>query len=115
MENKRQLKTSILFVDDEEVIRKSFTRELLMEHFAVTAVASGSEAISALEGTLYDVVITDLMMPDIDGLGVLKAVKKQTPQTSVIILTGYGDMRSAIDALRLGADDTAKIIVNREG
>jgi len=107
MKNKSQPKTSILFVDDEEVIRKSFSRELLMEHFAVTAVASGSEAISALEDGRYDVVITDLMMPDIDGLGVLKAVKKQAPQTSVIILTGYGDMRVAIDALRLDADDFA--------
>src|SRR5665647_2475836 len=107
MKNKSQPKTSILFVDDEEVIRKSFSRELLMEHFAVTAVASGSEAISALEDGRYDAVITDLMMPDIDGLGVLKAVKKQAPQTSVIILTGYGDMRVAIDALRLDADDFA--------
>ena len=53
----------------------------------------------------YDLVITDLMMPGIDGFGVLKAVKDMAPLTSVIILTGYGDMRSAIDALRLGADD----------
>ncbi len=45
------------------------------------------------------------MMPGVDGFGVLKAVKKHFPQTSVIILTGYGDLRAAIDALRLGADD----------
>ncbi len=105
MENNNHPKISILFVDDEEIIRKSFARELQMEDFAVTAVASGSEAISALENDQFDLVITDLMMPDIDGFGVLKAVKKLRPQTSVIILTGYGDMRGAIDALRLGADD----------
>lgn len=97
--------TSILLVDDEEVIRKSFARELQMEHFAVTAVASGSEAITALENGQFDLVITDLMMPGIDGLGVLKAAKAVAPLTNVIILTGYGDMESAIDALRLGADD----------
>ncbi len=97
--------TTILFVDDEEVIRKSFTRELELEHFAVTAVASGGEAISALESGHYDLVVTDLMMPGIDGFGVLKAAKSRAPLTSVIILTGYGDMGSAIDALRLGADD----------
>ncbi len=97
--------TTILFVDDEEVIRKSFVRELRVEKFTVTAVSSGSEAISALEKGPFDLVITDLMMPGIDGFGVLKEVKKRAPQTSVIILTGYGDMRSAIDALRLGADD----------
>jgi len=97
--------TTILFVDDEEVIRKSFTRELQLEHFEVTAVASGGEAISALENGQYDLVVTDLMMPGIDGFGVLKAAKNLAPLTSVIILTGYGDMGSAIDALRLGADD----------
>jgi len=96
---------SLLFVDDEEVIRKSLARELRLENFTVTTVSSGSDAISALENAQYDVVITDLMMPDIDGFGVLKAVKKLAPLTRVIIITGYGDMRSAIDALRLGADD----------
>ena len=107
MENNDRAATSILIVDDEEILRKSFVRELSVEHFAVTAVAGGSEAITALENRQFDLVITDLMMPEIDGFGVLKAVKKIAPQTSVIILTGYGDMRSAIDALRLGADDFA--------
>lgn len=97
---------SILFVDDEELIRKSFTRELREEHFAVTAVDSGDKAIDLLKNNRYDLVITDLLMPGIDGLGVLKAVKEYAPQTSVII-TGYGDMHSAIEALRLGADDFA--------
>ena len=105
MENAIVVETSILFVDDEDVIRQSFARELGVEHFAVTVVGSGSEAIAALENGQYDLVVTDLMMPGIDGFGVLKAVKKLAPLTSVIILTGYGDMRSAIDALRLGADD----------
>ena len=97
--------TTILFVDDEPVIRTSFVRELELEGFAVVAVADGAEAISAVNQRRFDVVITDLVMPGIDGFGVLKEVKRQSPQTSVIILTGYGDMRSAIDALRLGADD----------
>ena len=97
--------TSLLFVDDEEVIRKSFARELGIEGFVVTVAADGNEAIQLLAHTAFDLVITDLMMPETDGFGVLKAVKKMAPQTSVIILTGYGDMRSAIDALRLGADD----------
>ena len=97
--------TSILFVDDEEVIRTSFTRELQAAHFAVTAAADGSEAVAALRAVQFDLVITDLMMPGLDGFGVLKAAKELSPQTSVIILTGYGDMRAAIDALRLGADD----------
>jgi hypothetical protein len=98
---------SILFVDDEDLIRKSFTRDLHEEHFAVTAVGSGSEAIDLLKKKRYDLVITDLMMPEIDGFDVLKTVKQYAPQTSVLILTGYGDMQSAIKALRLGANDFA--------
>jgi len=96
---------AILLVDDEKLIRKSFARDLKAEHFTVTAVAGGQEAINALERAKYDLVITDLMMPDVDGYAVLKTAKRLAPETSVIILTGYGDMRSAIDALRLGADD----------
>jgi PAS domain S-box-containing protein len=97
--------TSILFVDDEEVIRQSFGRELAMEGFAVTTVSDGAAALQAFSARSFAVVVTDLVMPGLDGFGVLKEVKRQVPQTSVIILTGYGDMRSAIDALRLGADD----------
>ena len=98
-------KTTILFVDDEETIRKSLTRELQLDGFLVTGVASGSEAVSALEQERFDLVITDMIMPGLDGFAVLKAAKRLSPLTAVLILTGYGDMRSAIDALRLGADD----------
>ena len=102
-----KMDTSILLVDDEEIIRKSLVRELKLENFAVTAVADGSEAISVLENEQFDLVITDLMMPGVDGFAVLKAVKLYAPQAGVIIFTGYGDMSTAIDALRLGADDFA--------
>jgi len=105
MEHNDLPEISILLVDDEQLIRKSFTRDLKAEHFSVTAVAGGQEAINALEHEQYDLVITDLMMPDVDGYAVLKTAKRLAPETGVIILTGYGDMRSAIDALRLGADD----------
>lgn len=96
---------SILLVDDEMLIRKSFTRELRAEGFTVTAVANGREAIDEIEKEKFDLVITDLNMPVVDGFGVLKAVKQRAPQTCVFILTGAGDIRAAIDALRLGADE----------
>jgi CheY-like chemotaxis protein/PAS domain-containing protein len=97
--------TSILLVDDEKLVRKSLARNLQQKHFTVTDVASGSEAINALKDKEYYLVITDVMMPDVDGFEVLKTAKKLAPLTSVIILSGYGDTQSAIDALRLGADD----------
>ncbi len=105
MDTKVTAAIAILLVDDEETIRKSFARELGMEGFSVTTAAGGNEAISILEKGLFDLVITDLVMPGIDGFAVLKAAKRLAPSTSVIILTGYGDIRAAIDALRLGADD----------
>jgi len=99
--------TQILIVDGEEIIREPLVRELQLENFAVTAVADGSEAIRVIENGQLDLVITDLMMPGVDGFAVLKAVKLYAPQAGSIIFTGYGDMSLAIDALRLGADDFA--------
>ncbi len=96
---------SILFVDDEKLIRKSFARELRAEGFTVTAVASGGEAIEMMGNGKYDLVVTDLMMPGIDGFGVLKATKEIVPQTAVIIFTSHDDRQFVTEALRLGADD----------
>lgn len=99
------VRASILLVDDEFVIRKSLAKELKAERFAVTDVASGIDAIGALQKLQFNIVITDLMMEGIDGFGVLKAVKELAPLTRIIVITGYGDLRTAIDAMHLGADD----------
>ncbi len=104
MEDKDTDGISILLVDDEKLIRNSFSRELRAEGFTVIAVAGGSEAITELETGQFDLVITDLGLHGIDGFEVLRAVKKNTPQTRVIILTGYADEQLTAKALRLGAD-----------
>jgi len=105
MENIGSTGISILFVDSEKLIRDSFTRELRGEGFAVTAVASGDEAIQEVKKGKYDLVITDLMTPDIDGFSVLKAVKRSSLHTGVIIFTSYSNMPAITEALRIGADD----------
>jgi len=99
------LQIKILLVDDEEIILKSFRKDFEIENYAVTTAESGEEAFTILENDQFDIVLTDLVMPGIDGIDVLKKAKKLNPETGVIILTGYGDMTSAIEALRLGADD----------
>ncbi len=99
------LQKKILLVDDEEIIRKSFRKAFEPETYAVTTAASGQEAITILGNDQFDIVLTDLVMQEIDGIDVLKETKKLNPQAGTIILTGYGDMASAIEALRLGADD----------
>lgn len=98
---------SLLLVDDEQLILDSLSRELTSNDpdLRITLAASGEEAIAKINDTCFDLVVTDLLMPGLDGFQVLKAVKKRDRHTMVIILTGYGDMESAIDALRLGADD----------
>jgi YesN/AraC family two-component response regulator len=96
---------SLLLVDDEQIIRNSLAKELASDTLKVTTVASGEEAIARINNDCFDLVITDLSMPGLDGFQVLKAAKKKSVQTMVIILTGYGSMESIIDALRLGVDD----------
>ncbi len=96
---------SVLLVDDDPLILTSVGLNLEQEGFVVSPAEGGETAVELLGGNSYDVVITDLMMDRIDGLEVLKFVKKINPETVVIILTGYGNLNSAISALRLEADD----------
>ncbi len=101
------LRKSILLVDDEHVILQSLSRDLVSadRNFDVTVAASGEDAIAMINAGRFDLVLTDLMMPGLDGFQVLKACKAKNTQTIAIILTGYADLDSAVDALRLGADD----------
>ncbi len=96
---------SILLVDDDHLILKGFSKNFKRQGYHVTTAESGEIAIELLEETSFDLVLTDIVMEQIDGLQILKRTKELNPETMVIILTGYGDMASAIHALRLGADD----------
>ena len=95
----------ILLVDDEPLILVSLSRELAEDHLEVIHASNGEEAIAAINTTYIDLVITDLVMPGVDGFQVLKGAKERDARTMVIILTGYGNMESAVDALRLGVVD----------
>ena len=96
---------SILVVDDESSIVASLARDLECRNYLVGKAVNGEEALLMLRTLSYDLVITDLVMPRVNGLEVLKRAKETSAHTGVFILTGYGDISSAIDALRLGADD----------
>lgn len=97
----------ILLVDDEQLIVDSLARELTCDasHLTVARALGGAEAIDRINNGCFDLVVTDLQMPQTDGFEVLKAAKRKDAQTMVIILTGYADLGAAIAALRLGADD----------
>ncbi len=95
----------LLLVDDDAMSLKSLASLLEMKEYRVTRSNSGEEAIEQLNHGRFDLVITDLVMYEIDGIRVLKEVKTLDEDTKVIILTGYGNLTSAIDAMRLGVDD----------
>lgn len=98
-------KTKILVVDDEEVVRLSHIRTLASIHCDVEVVRDGSEALRVMELRPADVVLLDLRMPGMDGMTVLKAIKQRWPETEVVIITGYPNVETAKEAVRLGAYD----------
>ena len=97
--------SKVLFIDDEEGIRKIFSILLRKEGYQVFTAKSGEEGLKIFEQEMPPIVITDIKMPGMDGIEVLKRVKEINPEAEVIIITGYGNMNSAIEALKLDASD----------
>ena len=96
-------KKKILVIDDEAIVRVSCQRVLTPEGYDVIVTSKGSDAIEILEKDKFDLVLTDLKMPDMDGLEVLKKIKSRWPDMIVIILTGYSTISTAVQAIKLGA------------
>ncbi len=99
------MKAKILVVDDEKTIRESLSMVLEEEGYTAQAVSNGKEALDLVKETDFDIVITDLKMPELDGMELLKQCQRLCPQTSLIIITAHGSLESAIEALRAGAYD----------
>ncbi len=95
----------ILIVDDEQSMRELLSIMLRKEGFDVVTADNGESAIRAVQADIYDLVITDIRMPNIDGIDLLRAVKEISPETVVIVITAYATTETAVDALKLGAYD----------
>jgi DNA-binding NtrC family response regulator len=93
----------ILVVDDEESMCRYLSILLLKEGYEVETVGSGAKALSLMEKQPYDVVMTDIQMPRMNGIQLLKGIKGIDPETPVVIMTAYASEQSAIDAVNLGA------------
>lgn len=98
-------KGSVLIVDDEEIVRVSCRRILVPEGYEVKSAGSAVEGLAILADGPIDVVLTDLKMPDIDGIEVLRKVKEEWPDIEVIMITGYQTINTAVEAITLGAFD----------
>jgi len=98
-------KHNLLVVDDEAVIREGMRRILASQGYHVETSASGRTAIEIIQEQDFDVVITDLKMPGMDGIEVLKTIRILQPEVPVIIITGYSTVDTAVEAMKNGAFD----------
>jgi len=96
---------NILVIDDEKAIRKTLGEILTFEGFTVDEAADGAEGIKKIRESNYDCILCDIKMPRMDGLEVLQLAKEERPDTPFIIISGHGNIETAVDAVKKGAYD----------
>ncbi len=97
--------SKVLVVEDDERIRSLFEDALASLGYQVTTASTGAEAIELIQGRLFDTVLCDIRMPEMDGLEILREIKRQDPSVEVVMVTGYPAVNTAVEALKLGAYD----------
>jgi DNA-binding NtrC family response regulator len=95
----------ILVVDDEEVVCRSCQEILAGDGHEVYAAYNGQEALRQIENDDFDIVLVDLKIPGSGGLSLVRAIRKASPQTEVVVITGYPSIENAKESIRLGAFD----------
>ncbi|MBW2647646.1 MAG: response regulator [Deltaproteobacteria bacterium] len=102
---KQRVENSIrlLLVDDEERFTQTLSKRLGERGLDVATASSGSQALKLMEDNVYDVAVVDIKMPGMDGVETLREIRKISPLTEVILLTGHASVDAAIDGMRLGA------------
>lgn len=93
----------VLVVEDDEQLRRLLTRSLSAFGYDVAGVVNGREALEALGGTEYDVIVSDIAMPELDGIQLLRAIREYDTEVPVVLVTGAPDVATAMQAVRLGA------------
>jgi two-component system NtrC family response regulator len=104
----------ILVIDDDESFRKILEYNLKQAGYEVATAANGSEGLAWIEKDSFGAVLTDIKMPGVDGLAVLREVKKRAPETAVIVITAYGSIEMAVEAMKEGAYDYVTKPLNRD-
>jgi DNA-binding response OmpR family regulator len=104
----------VMVVDDEDKVRRYLSRLLEKRGFRIFAAADGQTALDMLDQTDFDIVLLDVLMPGLDGISVLKEIKKRKPFTEVIILTGNASVNTGVQGLQLGAIDYMLKPINLE-
>ncbi len=101
----RMAEGSVLVVDDDFLIRESLTELFRLEGYEVHAAQGGSEALRGLASHTYDVVFSDINMPGVSGFDLLREVNLKYPETRVVLITGFGEVQTAVQAIKQGAYD----------
>ncbi|HDR15503.1 MAG TPA: response regulator [Desulfobacteraceae bacterium] len=99
------MSAKVLLVDDEEEFLDILGERMKIRGMEVKTSSSALAALDVLKKESFDVIILDLMMPEMDGLEALKRIKKNRPELQVILLTGHGTIEKGVEAMRLGAMD----------
>ncbi len=108
------MNTNILVIDDDNSLRRVLEYNLQEAGYAVTAASSGEEGLRLFNEVLPALVITDMKMPGMDGMQVLKAIKERSPETLVIVITAFGTVDIAVEAMKAGAYDYITKPFNRD-
>ncbi|MDZ7582689.1 MAG: response regulator [Deltaproteobacteria bacterium] len=95
----------VLLVDDEKDFLEVMAERMATRGIEVSTASSAAEAVRLAEKESFDAIIVDLMMPEMDGLEALKLLKKEKPESQVILLTGHATLEKGIEAMKLGAVD----------
>ncbi|MCZ7400469.1 MAG: response regulator [Candidatus Methanoperedens sp.] len=95
----------ILVIEDDRKMRDGLVEILKDEGYKVESAENGQSGLDKLKTKDFDVVLTDLMMPVMGGMEVLREIKRTKPKTSVIIITAFGTIENAVDAIKVGASD----------
>ena len=95
----------VLLVDDEKEFLEVMSERMAARGMEVTTAESPQEALAQVESGAYDAIVLDLMMPGMDGIETLKAIKLRNPELQVILLTGHATLEKGIEAMKLGAMD----------
>jgi DNA-binding NtrC family response regulator len=107
-------KASILVVDDEKNILSTLSRALRVEDFDVEVAGSASIGLEKVLKTAYDLLLLDVMMPEIDGIEMLRRIREQGNDVPVIVMSGHGSIETAVEATRLGAHDFIEKPINTD-
>ena len=102
---KEKMNAKILLVDDEKEFIDALTQRLEVRGLKVTGATRGQDAVDLIGNQSFDIIVLDLAMPGMDGLETLQKIKEKDPDAEIVMLSGHGNIKSGVEAMKLGAED----------